>query len=283
MMDIDQSEKEMKAFRGWQLNSPVFIVSTGRSGTTTLTQILQMHPDVCCLNEAKPALRTEGCMTWSGYYSLKRIEQRIRLKREKLISQITQNRFVYIEGTPPASHLINMLYSLFNARFVHLFTDGREFVRRAADKGWHEKSNPVGEFLTMLRRRFLLGIMGGRKIDRRMKPPSDLKTQIEKLAWLWVTVNEVIIHQMSALPENFRFSLKLEDINEDELVRLHEYIGIKVYPEVLTEMLEFLKKQLAEFPQPSFRPYDEWNEHEKKRFGQIAGDMMNKLGYDLNI
>ncbi len=280
--DNIKSSEYYNAMTKYPPDVPVFIVSTGRCGTTTLTQILQVHPDVCCLNEAPPRLRTEAFMSWSKFYPVNHIKERVRFKREKLITQIINNRLVYIEGTPPASHLINILYDLFNAKFIHLYCDGREFIRRAADKEWHKKSNPIESLFTMIRRKFLLGIMGARKVDRRLIPPRELNTQIEKLAWLWVEVNNIIINRMSQLPTSHYFPLKLEDLGKNMLVKLHEYIGIKIYPDVLTEMSE-IQKRLVNSSVPVFPEFKKWTEQEKRRFEKIAGHMMRKLGYDLNI
>lgn len=267
------------SYRSYPPKEPVFIVSTGRSGTTTLTQILQIHPELCCLNEARPSIRTESFMKWLGSYPESYIKKRVKHKREKLISQITENRLVYIEGSPPASHLIGVLHLLFKFRFIHLFCDGREFIRRAADRRWHEKPSLTQWIWTAIRRNFLLSIVGARKVDRRLIPPSKHKTKIEKLAWLWVEVNESILRQMAELPDSHKFSLKLEELDEKKLIELHDFIGVKIYPDIFSEMLDLLKKKQIFAGEPVFPSYSEWSEDEKKRFDEIAGDMMRRLGY----
>lgn len=261
---------------------PVFVVSTGRSGTTTFTRILQIHPEVCCLNEVQPPLRPEGFMKWSGYWAEAFIEKRVLDKRDKLIKQITANRLVYIEGTPPASHLISELHKLFDARFIHLYCDGSAFVQRAVERGWHKKRPLLSQLLIFVRRRFFMRFVEGGKVDRWLTPPSDMKTQFEKVIWLWVEVNKTIIRSFSVLPETHKFSVRLESLNKDLLLELHKFLELKVYPEVLDEMTEILTKAIDQAGESALHhPYPEWSEHEKKRFGEIAGDMMRKLGYDI--
>ncbi|OGW32958.1 MAG: hypothetical protein A2X59_05030 [Nitrospirae bacterium GWC2_42_7] len=263
------------------MQKPVFVVSTGRSGTTTLTQILQIHPEVCCLNEVQPPLRPEGFMKWAGYWSDSLIEKRVLDKRDKLIKQITANRFIYIEGTPPVSHLIAEMSKLFDAKFIHLYCDGRAFVQRAVERGWHKKTSLLSRVLLFVRRRFFMRVVSGGKADRWLIPPPALNTQFEKVTWLWVEINRTILRSFSDLPEDRKFSLRLEGLDKDMLLELHKFLGLKVYPEALNEMKEFLDKTISRVKELEPPLYSEWSDREKSRFNEIAGDMMHSLGYTL--
>jgi len=125
--------------------NPVFIVSTGRAGSTMIARLLAMHPDVCALHEPHPHLRTEAFVKWSA-------------------------------------------------------------------------------------------------------------------------------------PER-KFSLSLEGVDKQSLTALHDFIGIRVYPELLEEMLEVVYQRPNRTKTYTFPPHTEWSGWEKQRFEEIAGNMMRTLGY----
>lgn len=68
------------------IGHPVFIVSTGRSGSTMIARALALHPSLCVFHEPHPHLRTEAFVKW-----LKPDPDRKKTNREK--NQKKERRF----------------------------------------------------------------------------------------------------------------------------------------------------------------------------------------------
>jgi len=266
-MDIAESRKR-----------PVFIVSTGRAGSQMMALVLAKHPKLCAFHEPYPHMNTEALKIWLNYRNLKRIERKIITKRNSLINQVLHNGFIYIESSHYCSHLIKELHSLFNARFLYIYRDGRDFVRSGMERLWYKNRGYLEQFKTFIRRRFLIDI-GDTFIDFCLIPPNNFISRLEKITWLWVEKNKTIMRYLALLPKDDKFFLRLEDFNQESLVDLHEFLCIDINDNVLKEMLEMGSKNPNRTKTFTFPIYNDWHEWEKRQFKEIAGDVMNTLGY----
>ncbi len=208
----------------------------------------------------------------------KKIENKLRRKRTNLIEQIISNNYIYIEASNYSANLIEELHRLFNGKFIHLYCNGRDFVSRGIDKDWYKVQPLKYRVQAWIRRKFIADI-GRTKFDHQLKPPKELKTRIEKIAWLWVEINRIILRHLSNIPDEEKFSIRLEDLGRDRLVDLHKFLGIEVIPEVLDNMTAFLANIIRESKSSFTYPYPVWSDDEKMKFLSIAGEMMQILGY----
>lgn len=149
---------------------PCFIVSTGRCGSKMLARVLALHPQLGAFHEPKPWLNTEAYLRWSGRKDPEYAHARLEQKRDDLIEQVDANGLRYIESSHFLSHVIPDLRDRYDARFIHLYRDGRDFVRSGLERDWY----PVGAFA---RTRGTIRRMTGLKVgdsfaDHRLDPPS---------------------------------------------------------------------------------------------------------------
>ncbi len=259
---------------------PVFIVSTGRAGSTMLARVLAIHHEVLALHEPHPHLRTEAFVRWSTPGRAGQIVRKIRKKRKDLIEQTLINHLIYVESSNYASHLIDELYSLFDARFIHLYRDGRDFVRSGLQRDWYRDEPLKSRIKSWIRRRYLVDV-GRSALDNLLSPPRSLKTRFEKIAWLWVETNRSILRSFSRLPDDHKLSLSLESLDGDRLAEIHRFIGADVEQGILKEMLSVAAGRPNKTQSFNVPEYADWSDWERKRFDEIAGGMMSRLGYDL--
>lgn len=134
---------------------PAFLVGCGRSGTTILGTVLGQHPDVLFLNEPRRIWRdaypitdiwTENAarnggrlvLTWADAdrKNSRKLERVFRTELRKA------GRSLLLEKLPANSFRLPFLDAIFpQARFIHLWRDGREvarsIARRAAEERWY--------------------------------------------------------------------------------------------------------------------------------------------------
>ena len=199
---------------------------------------------------------------------------------DELIAAVRRNRFIYVENSTSAAFLMNELYELFDAKFIFIFRDGRDFVRSGMSRGWYKPESMMNRLKTLLRRRFLIAT-GRDTADTLLIPPAEYKTRFEKIAWRWVAVNRIILNHLASLPDGRVFSFKLEDLDREKLISIHSFLGIDADETLITEMLDVAGSKPNKSLNYDFPPFAEWSVMNRERFGVIAGDLMQMLGYQL--
>jgi hypothetical protein len=273
-----------------QFSAPVVIVSTGRAGSMMLAQTLASHPDLLAFHEPKPHLNVESFRAWENSIHTEKLHNRIEKKRSSLIEQASWNRNTYVESSHYASHLIQELYELYEARFVHLHRDGRAFVRSGLELDyWYPESYAdvfkrsfLGgvwehEVLNRIRRRGLLDV-GFSWNDHRLDPPDNLESRVEKVSWLWNEINRSVLDQLATVPAD-SFSISLDDFSRDVLQKLLDFLEVSSSPTLLDTMLDIANRKPNRTKKRSVAAFSEWNAEDQEAFWSVAKPMMERLGY----
>lgn len=257
---------------------PVFVVSTGRSGSQMVARVLGAHPSVLALHEPMPHLLTEAYLKWRGARPPEFFRYRLRRKRERNVSQYVDNGLCYVESSHYMSHFIPELRELFDARFVFLYRDGRTFTRSALDKGWYEEVPALERAKTLLRRRLPIDV-GNPWHDHWLEPPAGLESRFEKCAWLWSEINGLILRDLGAVPERDQLHLPLEGFGPESIGTLLGFLGADGTNGLQERMEEIASARPNKSKQKTHAPPSEWEDARERRFMEIAGDVYRRLGY----
>lgn len=268
-------------------NQPVFIVSTGRAGSKMIARTLAVLPKVFAVHEPKPHLNTEAFGYWKKSHSNDKIRDKIIDKRSDLIDQVQGNQLFYIESSHYCSHLVQILDELYDAKFIHLYRDGRNFVRSGLQRRtWypnHSNKAPVEErvkeYLRRILRRNLLLDVGNSWDDHKLIPPNKYATRVEKISWLWVEINSIIINSLSELPKNKYTSIKLETFNKSGVEKVLEFLQLNPASDSKQKMKEICTSKPNQTNSKRIQPFDKWNQKDQHSFWSIAEDMMQTLQY----
>ena len=277
-------------------DSIYFLVSCARSGSTSLTTILNEATNGCCLSEPIPNLSVECRRHHEGL-----LKNPGRIIDENLLPRVrnhlTKNR-VYGEKNVTLGFFIPEIYSAMNSKFVLLLRDGRDVVRSLVD--WHNQK--FGTIYRECRDPGTLNsealISAGRlpvHMDSsdyarpRPLPGTDLHAEWEHLsrqemcAYYWSTVNEVMLNHLEALPASSWVSLDYTSSNAESVLRVARFCGLQGLSEervgeLLGKKINSLKDRGVENknPCPDWR---HWDSGERRRFTRIAGPTMKRLGY----
>lgn len=259
---------------------PCFVVSAGRSGSMMLARVLALHPDVGAFHEPRPWLNAEAYLKWRGRRSSKDIHAVLRKKRDDLIEQVEANRLTYVESSHFLSHLIPELAERYDARFVHLFRSGRDFVRSGLDRNWYRRKTFRARIDTWLRRTTGLEV-GNSFCDHRLAPPR-LGSRLARIAWLWAEINGCILQGFERLPAARTMAVRLEDFGRSSLLELLAFLSVEAENSVVDEMLRLAAREPNRTKDPSAPPPEEWSEEAEEAFRRLAGPMMAKLGYAID-
>jgi hypothetical protein len=266
---------------------PIFVVSTGRSGSKMIASVMAMHPSVLGLHEPRPLMNLEAYSYWNGNIKRNRIQESVIHKRDHLIQQTIKNNFVYFESSHFCSHLIPILYEKYEAKFIHLIRDGRKFLISGLNRDWwfsnrldkRQKEIIIDYVKVYFRRKFFIDI-GREWHDHRLNPPKKYKTKLEKTSWLWLEINEVILNSLKMIPAENQITLRLEDFKKNKIIDLLNYLNLG-YDEDLLEKMYL--KSLDKENKTTSKKIDSFSDlklDEQESFWDITNEMMLKFGYE---
>ena len=155
---------------------PVFILGTGRSGTTSLANLVARDDQWTGRHEAFPWLNAIG---HQKHVFGKSIEKELLLRW----NQHYANTVNVIDSDQRFYNLIPELVRIFpNAKFLHVIRSAKSFVASAKSRGWYKIPEP-----TEHRWSFYRPI----PLDQS-KLEWESKTQEERILWYWNYVNGTI-------------------------------------------------------------------------------------------
>jgi len=179
-----------------------FCVGTGRCGTTFITELLGLEPDVAASHER---LRLAACYhMFCKWHGIPSDAEGFLADRDLVVANDLAARRISFEASALLSHSIAELHERFDARFLLLVRRPDECVSSFAVRGWflepiawRDRSKPPTIPDGANPRHFF-----GRNLprgDEAFERWSKL-TQLGKLGWFWSARNRAILEQFAALP-----------------------------------------------------------------------------------
>lgn len=280
--------------------SPVFIVSTGRTGTKFLANLLGKYEETLAVHEpfARNGMK-EGWKLVHNLYDEKYFINILKKNREK---NFFENNNLYVESNPEISFYVNYILKAFpESKIIHIIRDGRDVVR-----SWFNRSiYTCPNFLVQISRKLpcyfqaieiLLNFLRYhtsyrigdndlfrlRAIDFPQDPFSYKwfnMDRFEKLSWLWMKKAKTI----KKFIENYEYgyTIKFEKIfNTDNIhsgfTEIFNIINLEYNPNITEEMIS---KKVNASKEYSLTHWTNWNDEKKEQFNKIAGKHLKNLGY----
>lgn len=231
----------------------LIITGTGRSGTGTMAKLFGGHHEfrVNYILD-KYFLRAEPHS--DPFHTVD--------KRLRVILDLHQgiDRETFIDSSNLYIYFIDALYLLNQEiKFILVVRNGKDFVRSALSRSWHERRT--------------YGTMPLRH-DRYFQKWNSL-SPIQKNAWIWQYRNSKALEGLRVVPEKQKLVIKIEDISKQEtLDELELFTGRIIHDRDLASKLNNAN------PDFSLPPKEQWTEQQMDEFNGIAGEMMRFFGYD---
>lgn len=227
---------------------PVFVLSTGRSGSKMLAHALAVHPEICAFHEPRPHMNVEAFVSWRHSQRHSKIVDRVDRKRAALVDAIRGNGYCYVESSHYCSHLIDQLSERFGAKFIFLHRHPYDFVKSALRHNqWYTEYGAGGKLALSVvakrffRRRFFIETgIGDTWEDMCLLPPRVLKSRAEKIAWLWSEVNETILYKLAQKPAQSWLIQPLESVDRSTVPDILRFIGVDASQNYVDRMLEIV-------------------------------------------
>jgi hypothetical protein len=258
----------------WADHPCVFVLSTGRTGTETLTKLLALSPGVHAEHEAVPQLvkasfdayMETGSTDWAPTW------QRVALAaRDDLVLNATRAGKVYFESNYRLTYLAPALAAAFPAsRFLFLHRDPYAVVRSGMRRGYYRHPFEAWNFA---------------RIRPRPSAPDhgrwDRFSQLEKNAWRWAHTNAFAADVFEQLPASRRFELPSADLfggGRAVQERLFSFCGVDCPP----------ARETASVVDRKFNAQDhyhgdqfEWTDDTRALVRPLIEHVADRLGYPI--
>lgn len=255
-----------KIFNG---SKPVFVLSTGRTGTELLTRLFALDENIEAYHEPKPQMVYAAKIAYESYtsnISAKKLAFLSSRYDSLKTSYLRSKR--YVETNHNLTFFADAIYNLLpQSKFIHLVRNPASFVRSGMRRNYY-KGHDYDD---------------GRILPRTEDISSEqwkAFDQLEKIAWLWNATNQFIENLKELFSEDRIITVRSEDLFNDPntFLQISDFINIeKMNKDKLKKLISKPKnfQYKGEFPK-----YEDWDNKQKNKLKNIA-TLAKKYNYQL--
>jgi hypothetical protein len=200
---------------------PLFVLSTGRTGTKLLTKIFNAHPAIQAFHEPFPEPYYHSAYAYRHHKERPgELRMMIDCARYGLIRDTFLTGKKYVETNNKLTFFAHPLAELYpKSRFVHLVRKPTAFVQSGCSRGWYSDRVITDE-----------GRIQPRDGDHAAWADY---SQVKKIAWLWNETNRFIEEFKATLPGDRMLTIQSEALYRDPAAprAVFELLGIESLPE----------------------------------------------------
>jgi len=256
----------------WRNAECMFIISTGRTGSSTLINLLNTSSAIKAYHEPKPNLLEEMKASYAeAWEKPERYRRLFTDVRSQLIGHTHLLGKIYIEATQMQFFTPVIADLMHKAKFLHLYRSPWDFVRSAMRRGWYQ-NHQYDKY---------------RIIPLRTDPARNCWANwgaFEKNCWHWKALNEFFLKFQDSIDKHRTLSISFEQLicpNTRIYEDIFRFLGIE-YP-AHNVIRRILSVKHNEQKSGSFPRFEDWNEHQRALLQEIAGDVIKKLGYNQDM
>lgn len=245
-----------------------FVVSTGRSGSSSIASVLSQHSEITCYHE--PRSQLIRLSTQFEYGQLTYDEVCLELDYLYNKANVFDNS-IYGESDQKLSNLILPLSKLFpGAKFIWLIRNGKKVVESTTKRRWYE---PEYRFPTKYwgknREGWKEFRLQGDRCQKTLKEEWINLSPFEKNCWYWNYWNSKISQQLENVSDDRKYILRLEDI-QAKTKEIQKFLNVKKIENL--NVVHKNKTKSIHKVEGNF-----WNEDRKKIFEKYCKDLNNRF------
>jgi len=254
--------------------APVFVLSTGRCGTKTVSALAELIPDASSHHEPEPKLIEASYLYFmqlcpdapSAFW-----QQLLGVNRDELIRQAARSKKVYFETNNRMALLSDLLVNYYpQAKFIHLVRHPCDFVRSGIRRKYY--INHPWDFVRIAPQQMDTAYTGWKKSN-----------PLEKCSWLWAKTNSHTNKVLEKVPEERKLFVRSEDIFNnagDTVQKVLSFIS-NSYRIDFKKIENVLGMKLNQQTYGIYPTWKDWPAEETQIVREHCGELMEKYGYDI--
>ena len=254
----------------WRDSNPVFVLSTGRTGTDALHRLLDQHPKLAATHEPKPQLMGER----------KDAHQRIDAAPDEFLDVFVRARGAallgarlsgrrYVETSARLTFFAPVIASLLpHAKFIYMFRHPAAVVTSGMRRRWYVDHEADAYRIVP-------------RLDDPVATRWPMLTPFEKICWYWQAYNRFSLEAASSLATHRVCFLRAESFFErdpDTLRGLFEFLGISPLSDSKIDSV-LVHRHNAQVGGHAFPDFDQWTPDMRRTLQESCGAVMSELGY----
>lgn len=121
----------------------LFFVTTGRTGTKSVIDVLQRHSSMYAVHAPVPAVASIGYRHFRGQLSAEAAGWAYYASRERYLMSACERDMIFCDGDCKVLPMVEQLAELMpNARFLHIYRRPEGFIRSGLTRGYFEQKSP---------------------------------------------------------------------------------------------------------------------------------------------
>ena len=253
----------------------IFVLSTGRVGTQSIAAILSLDKAYVTHHEPYPLLYGLSRLVYEvgtapNNYAISC--EAFKLSRMRLLEDATRRGRGYIESSPQATFLAEIIYEVLpRANFIHLIRNPYEVVRSGVRRNWYS-GNEADQTRIVPH--------PGSEFALRWSEMSSF----EKNIWLWKETNDWIGNFLNGVTDDRKLILRYEDCflpHGRGLQGLFDFIDAK-YP-AWPKVQKILSRKLNSQKSGRFPTVEKWTPEMKQMVSDIAGGTARRFDYEILV
>jgi hypothetical protein len=214
-------------------NGLIFVVSTGRSGSKAIVELLNQHPTIDAYHDCFPHINS-----WSAEYLYNNVSSKIIEERLSILfnSFSINHELVHCQSDQKLAPLIKILADLYpHAKFLWLIRNAKSFVNSSYSRGWFYNSefNYIDNALEFCEANkspshyYAYHRANGHRIGEVDEDVWRNMTAFERNCWYWSYWNSLIEGQLNNISEERWIIVKLEELDECQS-RILEFLEVSM-------------------------------------------------------
>jgi len=244
-----------------------FILTTGRSGSTSIAKALNQHQDINCHHEPRQQLIRLSTEYAHGEKSREMVLAELY---DIFIQSTTFASGFYGESDQKYFNLVPLLHELMpHAKFIWLVRDGRDVVASTFARGWfaNNEYNPDEDnYLLKVWKKYRLN---GAKCGTFSENKWDELSAFERCCWYWHYVNSTIESSFSSIPQDQKLRISLNELPE-KYGDVQKFLGISDVSAITNIVANRAKSGDSPVSE------NHWSEEQKRIFNKHCGAGMSR-------
>lgn len=258
-------------------NPCVFVLSTGRVGTKTLTSLFDVAGSIFSHHEPSPRLFSLGKLVYQNFHEIMKDPLKQEILSKSFLT-IRHDNFLlsetcgkgYVETGPNATFLAPIIMqAMTGVKFIHLIRDPRAVITSGMRRKWY--NGHLADVNRIVPRE-------ASKASANWENLSPFKKNI----WLWIETNRWIHDMISSLDEDRKLFVRAEDIfsgKEETMDLLFNFVGSPRPP--WKKIHKILGKKLNAQKAGKFMEPSRWTKDMIEDLLTTAGTLAEKFGYEI--
>jgi len=239
----------------------LFVLSTGRCGSTSIASLLNQFPGISCVHEPEPPLVYEVDAYLKG-----------KLSRDNLISLLHESRrppepgIIYGESNQKLAYIVDVIQEAFpDAAFLWLVRNGIDVVASYYSRGTY-REDEIDLFPNPSR--WVKHRVCAHEVSEMPENDWRLLDSFARNCWFWAWTNEKVRNDLLKAKAKWLL-VRLEDLNI-MIEKIAEFIGVSQVPAARIPKLnttptgKVIKAQL-------------WDRSQRNSFVRFCGPLMDEL------